>query len=94
MSRKTLRCNIQSRNNSLKLRQTQLALASRQSRKALNRCNPYLIIGVGLLAGVTIKTIGWRKVYSFARVGARIYPLIINKADSYEDRFLSDKMDT
>lgn len=94
MSRETLRCKIKSRNNSLKLRQAQLALISRQSKAVLNKANPYLIMGAGLLAGVATKIIGWRKTYRLAKAGVRVYSLIINKAESYENGVLSDKADT
>jgi hypothetical protein len=78
VSRKTLLHKIQLQNERLDLRQAQFILARARSKRVLSRCNPYLIIGVGLLAGVATKALGWRKVYSLAKVGARLYPLITN----------------
>ena len=85
MSRKTLLREIQSRNSHLHVRQAQLVLDNAKSRHVINRYSPYLIVGVGLLAGIATKTLGWRKVYRFAKAGSRLYPFIINKEKSSQD---------
>lgn len=82
MTRETLCRRIQSRNNSLKLRQAQFLLISAQSKLALKKRNPYLLIGIGLLAGIVTRVIGWQRIYRLASAGANLYPFMINKYES------------
>lgn len=86
MTRKSLCCEIASVNQRLNLRQARFKLINEQSKVAIEKLNPYLIIGVGLLAGVVTSEMGWRKVYAFAGTGFSFYPFLINRLapDEYE----------
>ncbi len=85
MTRKALRRKIQARNNSLNAHQAQFSLTGAQSKLALKKHSPYLIIGIGLLAGVVTRVIGWHAVYSLVSTGASFYPYIISKGSSPDE---------
>lgn len=79
MTRKSLCREIEAVNQRLNLREAQFQLTSEQSKVAIQKLNPYLIIGVGLLAGVATSQMGWRKVYTFAGAGFSFYPFLISR---------------
>ena len=85
MTRKTLRRNIELRNNSLNLRQAEFVLINEQSKLAQQKWSPYLIVGIGLFAGIAAKVVGWRRLYSLAVAGIRLYPFIINSSVSSDE---------
>ncbi|MFT4765259.1 MAG: hypothetical protein ACI9OH_002368 [Oleispira sp.] len=85
MTRKTLRSKIQSRNNNLNSRQAQFALNSSQSKQVLSQYSPYLIVGIGLFAGIATRAIGWRRVYGLLGMGVRLYPVIMNQVEPSEE---------
>jgi len=77
MTRKSLCREIQSINQRLNSRQEQFQLVNAQSNLALKKLNPYLIIGVGLLAGMATRLMGWRKIYTFVGASFSFYPLLM-----------------
>lgn len=79
MTRKSLSREIETVNLRLNSRQMQFQLTSDQSKVAIQKLNPYLIIGIGLLAGVVTNEMGWRKVYAFAGAGFSFYPFLISR---------------
>ena len=79
MTRKSLCREIESVNQRLNLTQTQLQLTHEQSKVSIQKLNPYLIIGIGLLAGIVTSEMGWRKVYTFAVAGVSFYPFLISR---------------
>jgi hypothetical protein len=76
VTRKSLCREIKSVNQCLNSRQGQFQLTNEQSKVAIQKLNPYLIIGVGLLAGVVTSEIGWRRVYAVAGGGFSFYPFL------------------
>ncbi|SIS42298.1 hypothetical protein [Neptunomonas antarctica] len=77
MTRKSLCRDIQSVHQRLNLRQEQFQLANEQSKAALKKTSPYLIIGIGLLAGVVTHVIGWRKAYTVVNTSFSFYPFLL-----------------
>lgn len=76
MTRKSLCRDIQSVHQRLNLRQAQFQLTNEQSKAALKKINPYLIIGGGLCAGVMAGVIGWRKVFTVAKASYSFSPFL------------------
>lgn len=79
MTRKSLCCEINSVNQRFNFHLAQFKQTSKQSKVALHQLNPYVIIGVGLFAGVMTSVMGWRKVYRYAGVGFSFYPFLIGE---------------
>jgi hypothetical protein len=79
LTRKSLCREIESINQRLNSRQAQFQLTNEQSTLAIQKLSPYLIIGVGLLAGVVTGEMGWRKAYALAGVGFSFYPFLISR---------------
>lgn len=79
MTRKLLCREIQSVNQRLNARQAEFQQTNEQSKVAIQKLNPYLIIGAGLLAGVVTSEMGWRKVYTLAGAGFSFYPFLISR---------------
>lgn len=77
MTRKSLCREINFVNQRLNLHQVQFQQTNEQSKVALHQLNPYLIIGVGLFAGVMTSVMGWRKVYRYAGAGLSFYPFLV-----------------
>lgn len=78
MTRKSLSREIQIVNLRLNFHRAQFQLTNQQSKVALYQLNPYLIIGVGLLAGVMTSGMGWRKIYRLAGTGLSFIPFIVS----------------
>ena len=78
MTRKSLCRDIQSVHQRLNLRQEQCQLTNEQSKAALKKISPYLLIGTGLLAGVMTNVIGWRKVYTVVSASYNLYPFLMS----------------
>ena len=77
MIRKSLCRDIQLVNQRLNLRQETFQRTKARSNAALQQLNPYLRIGVGLLAGIMTSIVGWRKIYTFVGASFNFYPSLI-----------------
>lgn len=78
MTRKSLRHEIQTVSQRLYLRQDQFHQTSEQSIIALQKINPYLMMGIGLIAGAVTGSMGWRTAYAAASVSFRFYSFLIS----------------
>ena len=85
MNRKTLCRKIQLKNNKLNLRQAQFSLINERFVRAMKKQNPYLVVGVGVLAGLVTRGVGLRKVYSLLRTGSRLYSFMISRYRSLDE---------
>ncbi|WP_339671165.1 hypothetical protein [Dasania marina] len=81
MTRKALRQQIQQLNHRLNERQKKRLRTKQQLTVLVKNSHPFLLMAVGLLAGVASGLMGWRKVYAVSRVGFSVYPLLKNSAD-------------
>lgn len=87
MTRRSLRCEIQSVNQRLNQRHNQFQLTSQQLKIVLKTQMPYFIIASGLLVGVVTGVMGWRKTYKAVITGYRFYPFLKN----YSSHLMSNK---
>ncbi|MFA7553537.1 MAG: hypothetical protein WCY88_04735 [Spongiibacteraceae bacterium] len=78
MTRKSLRREIQLLSQHLTLEQARLQISCERSSVALKNINPLLIVGVGLFAGVVVRTMGLRGAYNTISAGFSAYPLLVN----------------
>lgn len=81
MNRKALLRDIQIQNNRLNVNQARLMIAREHAEYLFSQYRPYLIVCVGFFAGITTRTVDWRKVYRVAKVGVRLYSLTVNKSE-------------
>ncbi|WP_019528686.1 hypothetical protein [Dasania marina] len=78
MTRKALRQQIQQLNHRLNERQKKRLRTKQQLTALVKNTHPFLLVAVGLFAGVASGLMGWRKVYAVSRVGFNVYPLLKN----------------
>ena len=78
MTRKCLTKDIHCLNQRLISHQQQFQRTNAQSKAALKKLNPVLMIGAGLLAGVVTGLLGWRSTYTAVRAGFTVYPVLLS----------------
>lgn len=79
VSRKALLSKLKACDDALQVRQAQLVLDAAKSRQMITRYSPYLIVSLGLLAGIISPRVGLSKAYRFTKTISRLYPLLINR---------------
>lgn len=78
MTRKSLRHEIQTVSQRLYLRQARFHRTREQSIIALQKIDPYLMVGTGLIAGAVTSAMGWRKAYTAVSFSFSLYSFLIS----------------
>jgi hypothetical protein len=90
MTRKSLCAEIKTVNLRLNRKHKKIQALSTESQYLIKQVNPFVLIGIGLLSGATVKLIGFRKLYKVFSICQSAHPLLTNFAHVFMNQNVNE----